>query len=202
MSTTTSTPGGGGSAHLRRQRILRRHPWLCGGVALAVVAVVGFVLVYFDPQAIFINHTVDEPLPAAAVVQPGTPAGTSSGGAIVQQPPGTAASPFLEAHGAFRSLEHHTAGTALVLRLADGSTVVRLEGLDTSSGPDVHVTLSPTPSTAGDRDYGDYLDLGSLKGNHGNQNYAVPAGTDISRFRSVVIWCKRFSVGFGVAPLA
>lgn len=201
MSTTTSTPGDRGTTRLRRPRIVRRHPWLSGGVALALVAIVAFVLVYFDPQAIFINHTVDEPLPAVAAVRSETQSATSSGGAVVQLP-ATPAPPQTVARGDFRSLEHHTTGTALVLRLADGSIVVRLEGLDTSSGPDVHVTLSPTPSTAGDRGYGDYLDLGSLKGNHGNQNYAVPAGTDVSRFRSVVIWCKRFSVGFGVAAIA
>ena len=60
----------------------------------------------------------------------------------------------------------------------------------------MHVTLSPALSTGGDRDFATYLDLGSIKGNHGEQNYAVPAGTDIGRYRSVVIWCKRFSVGF------
>jgi electron transfer DM13 len=50
--------------------------------------------------------------------------------------------------------------------------------------------------------YGDgYVDLGALKGNRGDQNYRVPAGTDIARFHSVVIWCRRFTVGFGVAPL-
>jgi electron transfer DM13 len=201
VSTTTSTPGDSGTKRLRRPPIVRRHPWL-SGIVLALVAVVAFVLVYFDPQAIFMNHTVDEPLPAVAVVRSATPSATSIGGTIVQQPPATPVAPQTVAHGEFRSLEHHTTGTALVLRLADGSTVVRLEGLDTSSGPDVHVTLSTTPSTGGDRDYVDYLDLGSLKGNHGNQNYGVPAGTDLSRFRSVVIWCKRFSVGFGVAPIA
>ena len=79
---------------------------------------------------------------------------------------------------------------------------MRLEELETSNGPDVHITLSPTPANRGDRDYGDYLDLGSLKGNRGNQNYTVPAGTDLTKFRSVVIWCRRFSIGFGVAPIA
>jgi len=46
-----------------------------------------------------------------------------------------------------------------------------------------------------------FIDLGPLKGNRGNQNYAVPAGTDLSKFKSAVIWCRRFLVGFGVAPL-
>ncbi|HEV7679483.1 MAG TPA: DM13 domain-containing protein [Candidatus Dormibacteraeota bacterium] len=181
---------------------MRRHPWWSGGGVLAVAAVVAFVLVYFQPQALFINHTVDEPLPAAAALASASPSATPSGNAVVPQPVATTRPEQTLARGEFRSLEHHTTGVALVIRLADGSAVVRIENLDTSNGPDVHVTLSPTPSTAGDRDYGDYVDLGSLKGNRGNQNYSVPAGTDLSRYRSVVIWCKRFTVGFGVAPIA
>jgi len=46
-----------------------------------------------------------------------------------------------------------------------------------------------------------FVDLGGLKGNLGSSNYLIPAGTDLSGFRSAVIWCRRFSVGFGVAPL-
>ena len=42
---------------------------------------------------------------------------------------------------------------------------------------------------------------GHLKANRGDQNYVIPAGTDIASFRSAVIWCVRFKVGFGVAPL-
>jgi electron transfer DM13 len=174
-----------------RRSVLRRHPWFIASVALVVGGFVAFVLIYFDPQAALINTTVNEPAPA--------PAGSSATGAAVN-PVSTA--PQTLAHGEFRSLEHHTSGTATLLRLADGSAVLRLENLDTSNGPDVHVTLSPTPPDRGNRDYGDYLELGSLKANHGNQNYAIPAGTDVTRFRSAVIWCKRFSVGFGVAPLS
>ena len=46
-----------------------------------------------------------------------------------------------------------------------------------------------------------FIDLGPLKGNRGSQNYAIPAGTDLSAFKSAVIWCRRVAVGFGVAPL-
>jgi hypothetical protein len=47
-----------------------------------------------------------------------------------------------------------------------------------------------------------YLDLGSLKGNLGNQNYDIPAGTDINQFKSVVIYCLPFHVVFSTADLA
>ncbi len=45
------------------------------------------------------------------------------------------------------------------------------------------------------------MELGRLKGNLGNQNYEIPAGTDLSKYRNAVVWCARFSVGFGVATL-
>jgi hypothetical protein len=171
--------------------LARRHPWFSAAAAAAVGGFVAFVVIYFDPQAALINTTVNDPVPVSA-------GSSASGGA----PNSVITAPQTVAHGSFRSLEHHTTGTASLLRLADGSTVLRLENLDTSNGPDVHVTLSPTPADRGNRDYGDYLELGSLRANHGNQNYSIPAGTDLTRFRSAVIWCRRFSVGFGVAPLS
>ena len=93
-----------------------------------------------------------------------------------------------------------------LLTLADGSTVLRIEGLDTSNGPDLHVWLSDQPVVDGPSgwtvfDDGAYVDLGALKGNKGSQNYAVPAGTDLSVFTSVSIWCARFRVSFGAATL-
>ncbi|MFN2581460.1 MAG: DM13 domain-containing protein [Candidatus Dormibacteria bacterium] len=172
---------------------MRGHP-LITAVAMAAVGGVAFVIVYFDPEALFTVHRVDEGQPATMA----TPVNSTAAAAT---PRASATSPAVIASGRFRDLEHATVGTASVLRLGDGSFVVRLEGFSTSDGPDVHVTLSPVPPTAGQNDFTAYLDLGSLKGNQGNQNYPVPAGTDIARYRSVVIWCRRFAVGFGVAPI-
>jgi Electron transfer DM13 len=175
---------------------LRRHPWRTATGALVAAGLIAFGIVWFAPQALFINTSVDEPLPVTAAMVSGTaPAAPSSPATAVPQPQTLV-------RGDFRSLEHHTTGSAQLLRLADGTVVLRIEDLDTSNGPDVRVTLSPTPSDRGDRDYGEHLDLGALKGNKGSQNYAVPAGTDLGAYRSVVIWCRRFSVGFGVAPIA
>ena len=89
----------------------------------------------------------------------------------------------------------------------DGSHRLELVGLDTSNGPDLRVWLSDQPvrpGVAGWRvfDDGDWVELGRLKGNKGDQAYAVPAGTDLDRLTSVAIWCKRFSVSFGAATLA
>lgn len=62
--------------------------------------------------------------------------------------------------------------------------------------------LSATPA-GGQRDTFDdnFISLGRLKGNQGNQNYEIPVGVDLRRYQSVVIWCRRFTYAFGAAPL-
>jgi hypothetical protein len=66
----------------------------------------------------------------------------------------------------------------------------------------VVVYLPPAPARGPGSAFGQApLELGALKGNKGNQNYELPAGVDLSKYRSVVIWCRRFSVPFGAAPL-
>lgn len=110
--------------------------------------------------------------------------------------------PAILAEGAFQSLEHATSGTAQVLELEDGSRFLRFEDLDTSNGPDLRVYLSEIPASDDWHAYGErFVDLGALKGNRGDQNYEIPEGTDLSHYESGVIWCRRFTVGFGVAPL-
>jgi hypothetical protein len=54
---------------------------------------------------------------------------------------------------------------------------------------------------ATDKSASDFVDLGVLKANIGNQNYEIPEGTDLAKYKTVVIWCKAFSVLFGSADL-
>ncbi|MCP4741293.1 MAG: DM13 domain-containing protein [Actinomycetales bacterium] len=110
------------------------------------------------------------------------------------------------AEGAFISHEHPTAGKARIITLEDGSRVLRLVGLDTDNGPDLKVWLAAAPVIEGRDgwfvfDDDEYLSLGALKGNKGNQNYSIPDDADISDLTSVTIWCERFSVSFGAAEL-
>ena len=110
------------------------------------------------------------------------------------------------AEGTFISHEHPTAGTARIITLEDGSRVLRLVGLDTDNGPDLKVWLAAAPVIEGRDgwfvfDDDEYLSLGALKGNKGNQNYPIPDDADISDLTSVTIWCERFSVSFGAAEL-
>ena len=109
----------------------------------------------------------------------------------------------MAASGEFVSLDHPTTGAVRVLELSDGSRIVRLEGLDTDNGPDLYLYLSTTPADGEEAAFGEnFVNLGRLKGNQGDQNYELPADVDLSRFRSVVIWCDRFNSAFGAADLA
>ena len=175
---------------------MRTHIWLACAVGLAGAAVAAFVLVYFAPQDLFIDTSISEPVPtAAASTRPTTFTPTNA-------PPAASAAPIVLAQGAFRSGEHRTTGTARLLELAGGRTFVRLQDLDTSIGPDVRIWLTAADAQASDGivHSSEYVDLGGLKANHGNQNYLVLAGTDLPSFRSVVVWCRRFEAVFGAAP--
>ncbi|MFI5406259.1 MAG: DM13 domain-containing protein [Nitrososphaerales archaeon] len=91
---------------------------------------------------------------------------------------------------------HNAEGVAKVIVLDDGTNVLRFENFKATNGPDLYVYL------ATDRSASDIINLGRLKGNIGNQNYPIPAGTDLAKYNTVLIWCKAFSVLFGSAQLA
>jgi len=149
-------------------------------VTLFVLIVVGFSAWYaFRPERLFINQTVNEQFPTASATHDQI------------------------ASGQFHSGAHETKGMAAVFQLADNRKMLRLTNFQTSNGPDVHVYLVAAQD-AKDNDTvtkAEVVDLGSLKGNIGDQNYELPANADLAKYRSVTIWCKRFSVNFGTAPL-
>ena len=107
--------------------------------------------------------------------------------------------------GEFRDADsfHRGSGQAVIFATPGGMHLLRLENLDVTNGPALHVILSPheDPTRPSEVKLGGYVDLGPLKGNRGNQNYPIPAGVDVSTVNSVVIYCKPFSVVFSVAPL-
>ncbi len=189
-----------------------RRPVVLVPVLVVAVAAVGMGLYLFQPWRLFTNVTVDEAFPVSATSAAAAPAAPAS--AAPEPSPNTSV-PLPEprpserqvlAKGEFISHEHATAGTARILQLKDGTRVLRIEGLDTSNGPDLKVWITDAPVIEGTDgwfvfDDGAYLDLGSLKGNRGNQNYAIPGDADLSEFTSVTIWCDRFSVSFGAAEL-
>ena len=98
---------------------------------------------------------------------------------------------------------HRGSGQAIIYTTPEGGQLLRLENLDVTNGPALHVVLSPheDPTRSNEVLLEGYSDLGDLKGNRGNQNYTIPADVDLSAIKSVVIYCKPFAVVFSVATL-
>lgn len=173
---------------------LRAHPLMAVVIAVVSVAVIGVGVYWFAPQRLILDREVAESLPRAGAGESASPG---------SEAPGSPARVNELASGSFRSLEHGTTGLVRIVELEDGSRFVRLEDLDTSDGPDLRIYLTDQPLSDdwGVWDDGAYVDLGALKGNVGDSNYRIPDDLDLSGFRTVVVWCRRFTVGFGVAPI-
>jgi len=163
---------------------MKRRNWVVG---LAVIGGIGWYA--FRPELLFVRKQVNEEVPVAAAQ---TSVSRSS-----------AARPAALASGRFHSVAHETHGTAAILRLDDGSRILRLTEFMTSNGPDVRVYLVAADDAADNATVkrAGYVELGRLKGTDGDQNYDVPADLDLSKYRAVTIWCKRFAVNFATAPL-
>ena len=151
-------------------------------LALSVLAIALFAAWYaFRPERLIVDHRIEEGLPAA------------QGGL----------SPQVIESGVFYGVVHPTVGTAAIYRLADGDRILRFTNFRTSNGPNVHVYLVAVDDAKDSETVkrADFVDLGTIKGNIGDQNYALGADLDLSKYRTVSIWCKRFAINFGAAPL-
>lgn len=148
-----------------------------------VIAVAGLGLAYWLISPLFINVAVDEALPGA----------TSSTVSLTAL-----------GEGAFYDVSHDgVAGKAALYRQADGSLILRLTGFRVLNGPDLYVYGSSLGKPGrSDVNADNSVILGKLKGNIGDQNYAIPAGTPLEKLKSIVIWCKTFSVNFASASIA
>ncbi|MFG1951676.1 DM13 domain-containing protein [Micromonospora sp. NPDC048830] len=185
-----------------------RRRWLLSVLAVVVVAGLGVGLFLFQPWRLATDREVREALPTVAESQPTGSAEPQPTGPTTPPPTGSAEpADVILAAGDFITHKHDTTGRAQLIRLADGRRQLLLRGLDTSDGPDLRVWLTDRevrPGRAGSHvfDDGRWLELGRLKGNIGDQAYDIPASVDLDGLRSVSIWCKRFAVSFGAAPLA
>lgn len=115
-----------------------------------------------------------------------------------------ATNPTLVTRGRFITIDaiHGATGSATVYQLPDESLILRFEDFRVTNGPDLHVILTRNPAPLKPEDVGtNYIDLGRLKGNVGNQNYEIPAGTDLNEYQAVVIYCVPFQVVFSSATL-
>ena len=206
----------------------RKHPWSLGALAVAIAGLAWLAFGFFGVQTLFIDDEVSEALPTfdatsaqpAAVTEPIVPATTepideavvseAAAEPATTQPPATqpattqppAAEPtgteiVTEYSGSFESDAHPTSGTAVVLGNGTDQRFLRFQEFETDNGPDLNVYL--VNSSTGD--VSDFVDLGDLKGNIGEQNYEIPPGINLDVYDEVVIWCVRFGVGFGDALL-
>ena len=91
---------------------------------------------------------------------------------------------------------HMASGQVKVLQIPDGTQVLRFENLDVTNGPDLYVYLATDTTSK------DFVSLGRLKGNMGNQNYPIPENTDFEKYNTVLIWCQAFSTLFGSSKLS
>ena len=172
---------------------LTRRGLVIGAIALVVVVAAG--LWWFEPQALLIDERVDEAFPRIERSEP-EPAAEKP-----DTKPDDPQRVMLLAEGPFRALDHSVHGKALLVELGDGSKFLRFEDFEVENGPDLKVYLSAASAKGSSGFTDDFVDLGDLKGNVGDQNYELPNGISLDRYRSVVVWCRRFSVGFAVAPL-
>lgn len=162
------------------------------------------------------DHEMDEPMPVATTsmeiestetqateeqATPTNPAEEQATEAPTAEP--EPAQPIVVLQGQFQDADsfHQGSGSATIYQQPDGGLILRFEDFSATNGPDLHVLLASDPAPASRDGLGDYLDLGSLKGNVGNQNYEIPPGTDLSQFKSVVIYCVPFHVVFATATL-
>ena len=152
-------------------------------IAIAVL-VLGAAWFAFRPERLFINQTVNESLPAPQTAM-------------------AAAHPTSIYSGRFHDGAHKTSGNATVYQLPDGKRVLRLSEFETSNGPDVQVYMVAAPDALDNATVtsAGFVNVGALKGNKGDQNYDLPSELDLAKYRSVTIWCRRFGVNFGSAPL-
>src|SRR5258708_1424305 len=152
-------------------------------IAVAALVIEFFAACHaFRPEGLFIDRRVQEELPTATAGTPLEPV----------------------ASGVFHGVAHPTNGAATIYQSGDGSRVLRFTNFRTTNGPNVHVYMvaaddakdSASVPRAG------FIDLGPIKGNVGDQNYAFGPGVDLSKYPSVSFWCHPFSITFGTAPFS
>lgn len=203
-----------------RREDRRRWVLVAGSVAtVATVALVAWLAFgYFGVQGLVVDDEVDEAVPVFDSGATATTAAASAGDARPDEGdastgaseasaarPTTAPTPAIEvaAAGEFSSRDHPTSGRAAVLTDGTAQRFLRLEGFATDNGPDLNVYLTTTRAAGEEGTFDDdFIDLGDLQGNVGDQNYLIPESVDLDRYATVVIWCVRFDSAFGAADLA
>jgi Electron transfer DM13 len=164
--------------------------------ALAVVLVAAVAFGWWTISPLFLTTTLHEDLPARATA---TVAPTATAAATTA-PSATPTGPHVLATGQLQRVDdlHRGTGPVSLVEL-DGKIFVRFENVAIQNGPDLQVYLARGMGGAydGSRD----LYLGALKATNGSFYYELPAGTSLADYKSVVVWCRAFTVLFTWADL-
>lgn len=184
----------------------RRHP-ARSAAAFAIALAVGAPMTWYLVSPIWVRTSLVEagptagpslastPAPSVASAAPTAPPTSAPTASATPEP--TPFTPVTVASGEFAGTDefHFGRGTASIIEVEPGRYHLRLEDFSVRNGPDLYVYLS----TAADDYADDAVEVGLLKATDGSFGYDLPAGTDPSRFRSAIIWCKQFSHLFAVA---
>ena len=106
---------------------------------------------------------------------------------------------MMGSHGSFSGRSGHMAGGSYQIAMEGGKQWVKLgDDFSLDKAPDPYVVISPTDKGADAR----ALNLGKLRNLKGAQVYEIPAGSDLSAFHHVIIYCKKLDATLGIAELA
>ncbi len=182
--------------------VRRRIFWVIAAFSTAVLLYLAFAV--FGVQALFVNKEVNEDFAVSAPTTEETVATQERTMNADEQSASTEPpTPVRISSGRFHPVTHEGEGAAIVYQLENGSYVLRLENFEVFNGPDLYVYAV----AAGDANDAEsvldagFVNAGRLRGNRGNQTYALPAGFDPQKHQAISIWCRRFSVNFATAPL-
>jgi hypothetical protein len=158
---------------------ISRKKWILAAIGVPILVAAWWA---FRPEKLWVNVKVNEPAPFSVSAD--------------AQPVYT---------GVLAGRAHPTSGRASIYQTRDGKLDLRLTDFTTSNGPDVHVLLARATDQNPTKEFVlgglDSVELGPLKANQGDQNYGLPDSVDLEKYNSVVIYCERFHVVFGVAKL-
>lgn len=173
----------------RVQRFFVGHPYRIAGALVAGAA--SLAAFWYLASPLWVRTYADESLPTAAPTASASSPFPRSG--IISPPTPTAAGPRVLARGELGYVDaiHNGKGPVTIVDIA-GQRFVRFENVTITNAPDIHIYLSR--ETGGTWMESTSLYLGGLKATNGSFNYDVPATADLAAYRSVVVWCRAFSV--------
>ncbi len=107
------------------------------------------------------------------------------------------------ASGAFHQVAHKGRGVATIYQLPDTKLVLRLTDFHTDSGRDLQVYLISALNALENETVqkSEFVSLGELRKSEGDQSYELPAGLDLTKYRAVTVWNRKYQVNFITAPL-